>query len=423
MATATLDPTTTAEVNAIWRKVQTGLRKGLNFEVEEFDHLTDLEKFKANMSTREVLVPLDIQEPYGVASIPEDGWEARPSTPNARELSLSWIIQNKRFTITKQARWVSQHSREAMLEDQFKYMGMKAIQALAARVGDYVWGFSTGYLAQVDDAGGALTAGTSHTITLKNGYGLSGITDAEYVTRLFRTGDYVALIASSALVTNAIGEVTDRSLSAGTIDVTWIGSADPDDDDFIVLANSMENTTIDGTDFNRGATGWLDMATSTSVHNLSSATEENWDLALSDTSGNRLTGVRIREAKQEIQNYGGGSLTDLWIAQGVERDMVAQYQASVRFSNPMGMEVDGSVKAKDVTMHSSRRTPPGTAIGYDKGSMFKFTLLPEDPSEPAWEDGEKIEHRPIWAFGIDFPWNMVVTNRKNMAYWSGLTEQ
>jgi hypothetical protein len=417
---ADITPTTTTDIQFLWRKVQTNLYQGLNFEVEEYGHFDKLTKFKANMSTREITVPLDIREDAGVASIPEDGWEARPMSVSGRELSLGWIIQNKRFTITKQAKWIDQYSRQAQIESQFKYQGGKAIQALARTVGDYMWGFSTGYLAQCD---GGQAGAASHTITLKNGYGLSAITNAGFLARKFVVGDWVALIQGGALVTNAIGQVTARSLSAGTIDVTWNGSVTITDNDYIVLANSLENATVAGTDYNRGAVGFLDMVVSTSLHGLSSATEENWAAAVNNSDGGRFTGVDIHSAAQEIENWGGGALTDMWLAQGVERDMIAAQQAAVRFSSPMGMELDGSVKRKGTTFHSSRRVPPGFVFGYDKKSINKLVLLPSKPSEPMWEDGEKLENRPIWAFGIDLPWNLVCLNRKNLALFTGRTEQ
>ena len=205
--------------------------------------------------------------------------------------------------------------------------------------------------------------------------------------------------------------------------MTWAASVDADDLDFIVKANSMENTSITGTDYNGGLIGLLDMATSASVHSLSNSSVPNWDVAVDDSSGNRFTGVRIHKDRQEVQNFGGGTLNTYWIAQGVQRDMLALQLAALRFADPFGMELDGSVKSKGVKFHDSRRTPPGYAIGYDSKSVRKLTLLPDDPSAPMFEDGDKIEGRQAWAFSIDLPMQMVILNRKNMVLHSGLTEQ
>lgn len=421
MAEATLDPTLSTDLNAYWRKVQTGVYQGFNFEVEEYDAVDRLNRFRANMSTREITVPLDITEGYGAASIPEDGWEAVPSSPNARELSLAWVIFSKTFSATRQSKWVDQHSRGAMIERQIKVQGVKAIQTLAGHVGDYIWMPSTGYIAQEGDGGQG--ANTSHTITLTNGGGYSWITDAEYITRRLRVGDRVALINGGALVTNAIGTITARSLSAGTITVTWNGSVTIGSGDYIVKANSMENTTIAGTDYNRGLIGFPEAVLATSLHGLATSTEAEWASALTDTSGGRLTGIRLRKLKDEIGNWGGGKLTDMWIAQGVRRDMIALAQAAVRFSSPMSMELDGEVKEKGVTFHDSRRVPPGAAFGYDKSAVHKLLLLPSKPSEPMWDDGYKIPHRPVWVFPIEWPMQLVYSNRKKLGIFHGLTEQ
>lgn len=404
--------------------MQTSIFAGLQFECEEYKDLPKVEDFKTSMSTREILVPLDIIEGAGISYAPEGGHEARPSSPTMRELSLSWVTYSGRFTLTKTARWVEQFSRNAQIEKQFKYQGKKKIQDLSRHFSDYFYGFSTAYLCQTSTN----ATQSSGTYTLKNAYGLSTIdgsdaVSAEYISKMFKVGDYVALIRSAALVTNAIGVVSAVSASTPSITVTWAGSVDADDNDYVVKANSSENTTIVGTDYNGGLIGLLDMATSTSVHGLSNSTDPNWDVAVDDATGGRFTGVRLHRDRQEVNNEGGGKLNKYWISQGVQRDMLASQQAAVRFSDPFGMELDGSVKAKGLEFKDSRRTPPGYAIGYDKKSVRKLTLLPDDATAPMFEDGDKIEGRQAWAFSIDLPIQTVCLNRKNMVLHSGLTEQ
>ena len=106
MTVATYSPTLSTDVTKIWHKVQTKVQQGLNFSSEEWEQLDDLKQFKVDWTTREILVPLDITEGYGIASIPEGGYEARPSTPAPQELSLSWVLFNGRFTITQTAQWI-----------------------------------------------------------------------------------------------------------------------------------------------------------------------------------------------------------------------------------------------------------------------------------------------------------------------------
>lgn len=421
MATATYSVTANASVNKIWRKVQGDLQTALQFECEEWDLLDDLRGFDIDWSAREITVPLDINEGAGVATIPEGGFEARPSSPNAEEITLTWQQFNKRFTASWIARAIDQNSRDAMIERQIVFQGRHAVRDLQRHFSDYFYGFSTGYLARVDDGGGALTSDTSHTVSLKDGYGVAGIDDAAYIGAMFKVGDFVALIDSGSLVTNAIGEVTAVSTTTPSIDVTWNGSADPDDGDYVVKANSLENTTITGTDYNRGLVGILDAMTSTSVHSLSSSSVANWDVAYSDTSSGRFSGIKLHRAKQEIMNEGGGKGNLVIWSQGIERDVLLQSQAAVRFDTPFELEIDGSTKSRGVKFFTSRRVPPGYAFVMDRKSMRRMTLIPK-PGTPAWGDGDKLENQNGFVFSLDWPVALVHLNRKNLAYFSSQQE-
>ena len=421
MADATYSVTANAAVNKIWRKVQGDLQTALQFECEEWEMLDDLNEFDIDWSAREITVPLDINEGSGVATIPEGGKEARPSSPNAEEITLTWSLFNKRFTISKTARWIDQNSRDAQIERQIVFQGMHAVRDIKRHFSDYFYGFSTAYLARVDDAGGSLTAATSHTIPLKDAYGVAGIDTAAYIAAMFKVGDFVAALDSGSLVTNAIGEVTAVSASTPSITVTWNGSADPDDGDHIVKANSLENTTVTGTDYNLGLTGVLDSMTSTSVHSLSSSSVANWAVAYSDTASGRFSGTKLHRAKQEIGNEGGGKLNMVLWDQGVERDVLLQERAALRFDNPFSLEIDGAVKSRGVKFSATRRVPPGYVFGMDKGSFRRMTLIPK-PGTPAWDDGHKLEDSSGFVFSLDYPCALVHLNRKNYSYFSNQTQ-
>jgi hypothetical protein len=421
MAVATYDVTANAAVNNIWRKVQGDLQTALQFECEEWEMLDDLREFDIDWSAREITVPLDINEGSGVATIPEGGDEARPSSPNAEEITLSWQHFNKRFTISKIARWIDEKNREAQIERQIVFQGMHSVRDLKRHFSDYFYGFSTGVLALVDDAGGSLTSDGDHVVPLKDGYGVAGIDDAAFLAGKFKVGDFVALVDGSSLVTNAIGEVTAVDATVPDIDVTWNGSADPDDGDKIVKANSLENTTITGTDFNRGLVGVLDGMTSVSVHSLSSSAAANWDVALADTASGRFSGIKLHKAKQEIGNEGGGKGNMVIWSQGVERDVLDQERAALRFDNPFALEIDGSPKSKGVKFHATRRVPPGYVFVMDKRSFRRMTLLPK-PGQPAWEDAYKLENKSGFVFNVDYPCALIHLNRRNYAYFSNQSE-
>ena len=224
-------------------------------------------------------------------------------------------------------------------------------------------------------------------------------------------------------MTNGIGLITAIDTTNRDIDVTWNGNADPAANDSIVKAESLGNTVLGDTDFNKGFVGLTDMATSTSVHSLSGATFEAWNAAVNNSDGGRLTTVKLMSDKQAIANKGGGKADTLWVAQGVVRDMVALHQAANRFGSPLSMEMDGSVKFGSLSFFQSQRVPPGTSFMADRKSVRKISLLPSKPGEPMWDDGHKITDKSGFVFPIDFPCAMVCLNRGNIAHRNGLTEQ
>jgi hypothetical protein len=425
MPNATYSPTTSASgLNKLWRKVQGEVATGLNYACEEWQQLEDLEDFNIDWSFREITFPLRINKGFGVSSIPEGGWEARPSSPNLEECTINWVQFNKRFTATLMAMYVSQKNAGAALKQQLMYQAMDAVDTLAAHFSDYFYGVSTAVLALTDTD----VSGTSGTLTLKNGYGQSTITDAAYIASLFRVGDVVALVASGsdALIdANAIGTITAITPATPSIAVTFIGSvgAYTTNNIRIVKANSVDQT-ITGTDLNRGVVGLLDFATSTTVQGLASSSVADWSPAMADTTGGRLTGIRIRKAKNEIKNYGGGTADTMIVDQGVYRDMIAHQQAALRFSDPFALELDADIKNRGTKFFHSRRTPPSFAWLMAKRSFKRMNLLPKPtPGGTTWKDGEKLEDRNALVFSMDWPVQLVTTNRKDMAYWSGLTRQ
>src|SRR5690242_19552058 len=99
MSTATYSVSTSATTLAnIWRKVQAGIIVSFQFGVEEWNWLSKLKKFDVDWSAREITAELDVNDDIGTASIPEGGFEARPSSPTTATATLTWILLNKRFT-------------------------------------------------------------------------------------------------------------------------------------------------------------------------------------------------------------------------------------------------------------------------------------------------------------------------------------
>lgn len=419
---------TNDDINGIWKKAQGELIDGINFKCEEVQMLGEVPGLNIAASLREMTFPVHTRFSGGIASISEGGNEARPSSVNTDDASVSFIHKNGRFTVSNLARWASMSDPEPEIKKQIVFQGMDKVNSLCANVSDAFYGFSTGIRAQTS----TVATQSSGTYTLKNAYGLSSISGSTavqkaYLANLFQVGEGVALVRAGALVPNAYGTVTARSTTNGTFDVTWAGSVTSADGDNIVLYNAIldgDTASLAHTDYNKDLVGLGEMMTATSVHGISGATVEGWNVAYSDVAAGRYTGTKHRRALTEIGNYGGGSAGSVIsiMAQGVERDVFANYDAGVRYDSPIGMEIDGDVKARGKSFRSSRRVPPGFVYHFDPAAMGKKDLLPMPTSGPGWPDGKPLINQSGLIFTIDYPLVLALRIRKRLAYFANQQE-
>ena len=90
MATGTYSVTTSGtDLANIWRKVQAGIAVAFQFGVEEWNWLQKLKKFNVDWSAREITLELDVNDDIGTSSIPEGGFEARPSSPTTATATMN----------------------------------------------------------------------------------------------------------------------------------------------------------------------------------------------------------------------------------------------------------------------------------------------------------------------------------------------
>lgn len=414
-----------SEVNALWRKAQGKLMPGFNFVTPEFKWVQDLKDLDIDPSLREMTFPVDLIEDRGVTSLPEGGREAEPMTVNAVDATVQFIHVNARFTVSKRARWALGTGAKAAIMDQLKWSGQKKLEALGRVLGDMFYGYSTNYLCQVDDSGGSLTGASSHTIPIKNGFGDSSITNAAYIANLVKVGDRVALIASGALVTNsAFGEVTAVTPGTPSIGVTWGGTVDPDDDDYLVFSNGAGGTTIAHTSYNRGLTGLRDICTAASLHGIATSSYANWSAAYSDTSSGRFNGQKWRKGLDEMQDDGHEEAMPMTLmSKGVRRDVAAQYAAGVQFDDSMDMEIDGEPKARGKKFKGTKRVPPGMVVMFDqKRALCKKSIHEKPSSAPRWSDGKELIDDSGWLFAVETSLFMACSNRKLVSYFENQTE-
>lgn len=414
--TQTITTSRTSE-SKLWRIIQGELVEGIQFLCEEFEEIDDLTEDEATTwSARQVLVPINLTEDTGIASIDEGGYEAYPVSTNLSELTIDLVQFNGRFNASMLAEYADKD--EAQIKRQIKFQGGSKLQAMARHFADYFHGASTAYLAQAN----ATQTATTMTITMMNGYGKSTITDAGFIADKFRAGDRIGIINGGNLVANSLGSVGHVDTVNGALTVTFAGSTTVTSADFIVKANSMENATISATDYNKGLVGLIDMTQTASVHGVSNASVPNWDVAYSDTTGGRFTGSKIHRGRDEIKNKGGMEPANLlFVSQGVYRDMINNERSAVRFADPMNIELDGSVKAKGLKIFSSRRVPPGYATLAVKSALKKWSLLPKPDGKFNWGDGKELIDQNAKVFRLDWPVATLVKKRRNLAYWTGLT--
>lgn len=407
-------------VNKLWRKIQGDLAVGAQFESEEYNLADDFIPPEGTpYSAREVTIPLDLSEDYGAAAIPEFGYEALESSVALNEITITMQMYNARFNASKLAKYADKGNTN-QVERQLRHQGAKKIQALAAKWSDDFYGTSAGYVCQTSTNA---TATSGQAYTLINLYGVSGLGTAAQLGRKFQVGERVALIRSAALVSNAIGTITARSLTTPSITVTWNGSVDADANDYIVKANSKGNTDINDTDYNNCMVGIIDALTTASIHGLSSATNANYDVAYSDVVAGRFNGVKLRHAADEIQDLGNGTVNLVLMDRGVYRDSVALERAGLRFNDPFSMELDGDIKSKGRRFFRTRRVPSGMVIPMDKSAVSKWTLIPKPDNGIAWGDGKEYIDQSGMVFSIDFPTALVWKNRRKLSYFTNQTTQ
>ena len=420
---AQLTPTITTAgttLNKAYRKMQGGMYQAYQSMNEEWDLIDDIPEQDITISAREMTTVVDLNAAGRSSMIPEGGLEDNPVTPGLEEVTLTWVNMNERWMTTLTAKYLDSRAQAGQLIRQLRVQAMKATEAMSNTASWQFYGFSTGVACKTS----TVATQASGAYTLIDAFGVSGLGDAAYLASMFTIYDRVALVRAGALVTNAIGQITAVDATAGTITVTWNGSVTSANGDSIVFANSVENTTIDGTDYNKAPVGLLDALTSTSVHGLSGATVGNWNNALASTTAGRFSGLKLRKGRQALQNFGNGKLDLVIWSNGVENDTIEAERAAARFASTFGMELDGSVKAKGVEFFTSRKAIPGYVIGMDSDAFGKFSLLPKPKKgTPPWSDGDKMENRNALQFSIDWPYAYVVRSRRKMFYYSNQSEQ
>lgn len=414
MSSQTVTAPSNSQVFKIWRKVQGTVSEALNFECEEWAGLDKLEEEGLAWSLREVTFPLDITEGSRVSQIPEGGSETLPWTPNAEEVTLTPVFYNTRFAASKWAMYIDQNGGDAMIENELKWRGTSAVRAMARAVSDDYYGFGTSILALTATS----ISGTTTTITVTSGYGVTGITNTTFICDKFRVSDRIALLQTGTY--QQTGTITTITPATGAIVLVLDAALTISGTTQIVRSNAVQSTQ---TSYNYGLTGLLDGCTSTTIQGLPSTSIANWSVAYSNTNTQRFSGTLMHIAKDQVANYGGGKVDVCEIDQAVYRDLSLQAESQLRQDDAYNLVIDGMAKSKGVEWRKTRRVPPGYAFPRNSSGLRKWQLNPKPGSAFSWRDGLERPDDSFLTFSADFPIQLAWKSRKKATYFSGLQGQ
>lgn len=388
------------------------------------------EEISPDPSGRENLIPLDYAPGYGAAMIGDGGNESRTDSPDLIEGSFVYNHCNSRFAITLRAQALDRKGRAAQIIRQIKHRSLKCVEAVMRKYGYMFYGTTTGIVALVS---GNPNSATTHTLTLKDAFGIAELDNPAYLAGMFPIGEGVCLIRSGSLVAGAYGQITGYSLTAGTIDVDWgtyngSVSVDPADGDGLVFFNAVNDATIDASDYNRWNVGVLDGLATDSVHGVSKTTYPTTGPALYDTTtGGGFGFVKVKKMKQALENLGDTTLRRVIMANGVENDMQARERGAIVWSNSGAMNLDADVTARGIKFETSRFTPPTCALGMGADAFGKSVLTDRVDEEEMIDFGDarlhKAEDKSAVKGGVDIISANIIRSRSRLAAYIALDEQ
>lgn len=420
--------TTVANLAELSKKTNTDVMVGIRRKTKEFGWFDDTPDEKITPSGNEMRLVLDLNYQTGGAMLPDGGYEDQATTVSPEVGTFTFVQMNKRYSFTTLAKGYDAKGRAGFIQRQIQFQAIKAVEAIARKIGVQTYGFSTATVAVVAATNSA--GATQTDIQLKNSFGttvLPGTSTAGkvYNTNLLRVGEPIALVRGSTVQDFGVVVASPAaSGTAGAIDVTFNGSVTPTVGDLIVYASAVTDTALTGTDTNRWPVGFLDALTSASVHGLATTDAPEWQAGYANTAGGRMS-YQLQEAMANaLDNFAGVPLNRVIYSQGVRRDMIAGERAALRYDNSSQMDWNGEVGTKGVKYMTSVLAPPGMFIGWNNDAYSK-KVLSDKPSENGGPDIfslDKVQDKGAVVASFDFIYARVVNSRRGMGYLSNLTE-
>ena len=423
--------TTVANLADLSKKTNTDVMVGIRRKTKEYGWFDDCPDEKITPSGNEMRLVLDIAYQTGGAMIPDGGYEDQATTVVPQHGTFTFVQMNKRFSFTTLAKGFDARGRAGFIQRQIQYQAIKAVEAIARKVGLQTYGFSTGTVAVVSTSLTSYGSAAAQTdITLKNTFGTSllpnsSAANSAYTSRLFRVGDPVCLVRGSSVQDFGVVIASPgASGTAGTIDITFNGAVTPAANDLIVNASAVTDTALTGTDTNRWPVGLLDALTSASVHGLATSAAPEWAAGYANTSGGRMSYQTQEAMANAIDNFSGTDMNRVMYSQGVRRDMIAGERAALRYDNSSQLDWNGEVGTKGVKYLTSQYVPYGMFIGWNNDALGKKVLS----DKPDYEGGpdifslDKVQDKGAVAASFDFIYARICNSRRALGYASGLTE-
>lgn len=421
-------PTYTASsaLSDLYKKTNTALMTAIKAKTEEFDWFDDMPEEEIEISENEMRLVLDVNYQTNAPMIPEGGYEGVLGTVAPEHGTFTPVQMNKRYSFsTKYQYGLNVKGKSGQIMNQMKYEAVKAMQAVAEKVGLQTYGFSTGTMCQVAATGSS--SATQTNVQLKNGFGsttLSGSSTAEktYISSLFRDGMLVALIRSGSIIEFGTYNGTGTS-GVGYADITFNSAITPTADDIVIQAGAVTGATLSETDQNRWPVGLLDATLSASVHGLATSTAANW-ASYQDTTGGRWSYAKQEKMFNEIYNNGGVTANRVIWSQGVRRDVIAGERAALRYESS-AFDFNGKFSTTGVTYRTSRLAPTGMVFAY-ANDVYRKRVVSDKPTMdggPSMFSLDKVQDKGSVAASINFIYFRAVNNRAGMGIATGLTEQ
>lgn len=411
----------------LYKKTNTTVKTAIKLKTEEAGWFRSYPKEQIDVSGNENRIPLVLVQPVGGAMIPDGGYEAKPSSPAPTHGTFMPVQMNKRYAYTGLAQAFDNKAKAAMIESQTAYQAMMAGHVFSRYIGLQTYGQSAGTLAVVAATGSSSATQTG--IQLKNGFGSTLIpgttTTAQqtYISSLVRTGEQVALTRAGAIVEFGIVVASPSAGSGvGYVDITFNSAITPTANDNLVLANTVTDATIAGTDVNNWPVGFIEVLTATSVHGVSSGTYSGWAAGYASTTSQRMS-FQVKEGMANgIWNASGTVMNRMIVSQGVRRDAIAGERGARRYDSAE-MDLEGDLGGfKYLT---SQLAPPGLAIGWFDQAFSKIELSdqPDEETSKSIFSLDKVQDRSAVQAKYDYFYAKICSSRGSFGYAASLTEQ